>query len=86
MTSLVCIAPKIEYLDSVVYAENQPPYIPLPVSRTVDGEVVSCWKPNIWARFKILFGGNFYITMLIFNRPLTPLRVSVDRPKYKLVE
>jgi hypothetical protein len=82
MKTLTAIDPDIDFLEPVVYAKNQPEYIPLPTRRTWDGEVVSCWKPNWLARLAILFGGNFYLTMLTFNNPLTPIRVSVDKPKY----
>jgi hypothetical protein len=80
--TLTPIDPEIDLLQYVVYAKDQPQYVPLPTRRTDDGEVVSCWKPNWRARLAILFGGKFYLTMLTFNGPLTPVRVSVDKPKY----
>jgi hypothetical protein len=86
MKILIPIDPKIELLESVVYAEDQPEYIPLPASRTPDGEVVTCWKLSWRARLAIFFGARFYVTLLTFNRPLTPLRVSVEKPVYSVVE
>jgi hypothetical protein len=86
MKTLTAIDPDIPLLDAVVYAKDQPEYIPLPTRRSPDGEVVSCWKPNWRARLAILFGANFYLTMLTFNRPLTPIRVSIEKPEYVRVD
>jgi hypothetical protein len=84
MRTLTAVDPEIPLLEAVVYAKNQPPYLPLPVRRTEDGEVVSRWKPNWKARIAILFGADFYLTMLTFNKPLMPVRVSVEKPQYHL--
>lgn len=83
---LTPIDPDIALLEAVVYAKDQPQYNPLPVRKSADGEVVSCWKPNWRARLAILFGGNFNLTMVTFNLPLQPIRVSVDKPEYRVVE
>ena len=82
MKELTPIDPNIPLLRSVIYARSQPEYFPLPANRTPDGEVITCWKPNWHARLALLFGADFYITMLTFNNPLTPIRVSVDKPVY----
>ena len=82
MKTLTPIDPDIDLLEPVVYAKDQPEYIPLPTRRTPDGEVVTCWRLNWRARIAVLFGANFYLTMLTFNRPLTPVRVSVEKPTY----
>lgn len=79
---LTPVDPEIDLLESVVYAKDQPEYIPLPVRRSHDGEVVSRWKPNWRARLAVAFGADFYLTMLTFNQPLTPIRVSVEKPEY----
>jgi hypothetical protein len=44
---------------------------------------VTCWKLDWRARLGVLFGGKFYVVMLTFNQPLTPIRVSVEKPVYK---
>ena len=82
MKTLTPVDTEIELLEAVVYAKDQPEYLPLPTRRTPDGEVVTCWKLNWRARLSVMFGANFYLTMLTFNRPLTPVRVSVDKPRY----
>ena len=83
MATLTPIPPEIDLLTPVVYAKDQPEYLPLPASRTPEGEVVTCWKLNWRARLAVLFGGKVYITMLTFNKPLTPICVSVGKPVYK---
>lgn len=83
---MTAVDPEIDLLEKTVYAKDQPEYMPLPVRRTPDGEVVSCWKPNWPARLKMLFGGRVYLTLLTFNNPLQPIRISVEKPEYRLIE
>lgn len=83
---LTPIDPAICLLEQVTYAKNQPEYSQLITRRSPDGEVVTCWKPNWRAHLALLFGANFYLTMLTFNRPLTPIRLSVEKPEYVLIE
>jgi hypothetical protein len=66
-----------------VFAENQPEYIPLPVHKTDDGIVISCWKLTLKERLKILFCGNLWLSVMTFNHPLQPLYLSVDSPFLK---
>jgi hypothetical protein len=80
--SMTPVDPEIDLLESVVYAKDQPPYLPLPVSRSTDGEVVSCWKLSLGGRLRVLLTGKIYITLLTFNKPLTPIRVSEEKPVY----
>jgi len=56
------------------YAENQPEYLPLPVFKadTPQGECVSCWKLSFRERIRILFTGKLWVSLLTFNKPLTP--------------
>jgi hypothetical protein len=68
----------------VIYAKGQPQYLQLPARRSADGEVVSRWRPDFRTRLRVLFGGDFYVTLLTFNQPLTPIRVSVKKPVYVL--
>ena len=59
---------------NVTYAENQPEYMPLPAfkSNTPEGEVVSCWQLSFTERLRILFTGKLWVSLLTFNKPLTP--------------
>ncbi len=64
-----------------VYAENQPEYQPLPVLKfdTSEGEVIACWKMSFRERIKVLFTGKVWVSLMSFNKPLTPSFVTVNR-------
>ena len=65
---------------NVVFAENQPEYLPLPAYKAPTGEVVSCWELNWKERIKMLFTGRIFLTVLTFNGPLQPQLPSVENP------
>lgn len=67
---------------NIVYAEDQPEYLPLPAYRDDDneGSVISCWQLSWRERFKILWTGQFWFTQWTFHSPLQPQLPSVDRP------
>lgn len=67
---------------NVTYAKNQPPYLPLPAWQKKDerGTVVCCWKADFLERLRILFTGRVYLSMLTFNKPLTPNRIYAENP------
>lgn len=71
---------KFKYCN-VVYAENQPEYQNLPALKleTDNGEVISCWKLSFKERLIILFTGKMWLSLLSFNKPLTPSFLSVNR-------
>jgi hypothetical protein len=62
------------------YAEDQPQYIPLPVHRTEDGNVTSCWALSWRERIKLLFTGRMWFQVMTFNQPLQPQLPSADKP------
>ena len=66
---------------NVVYAENQPEYIPLPALRlnTTEAEVISCWKLSFKERVKVIFTGIVWVSMASFNKPIMPLFLSISR-------
>lgn len=66
---------------NVVFAENQPEYMPLPALKLFDpqGTVVTCWKLSFTERIKLLFTGRVWLSLLTFNQPLTPSYMSVNR-------
>lgn len=66
---------------NTVFAKDQPEYLPLPALRldTPQGEVISCWKLSFKERLKILFTGRMWLSLMSFNRPLTPSFLSVNR-------
>jgi len=65
---------------NMTQAKNQPEYRPLLVLKMPDGEIVTCWKPSIWERLKILFIGKIWLKVLTFNEPLQPLLMSANTP------
>lgn len=65
---------------NVTYAENQPEYRSLSALKMEDGEIVTCWKPSIRERLKILFSGKIWLNVLTFNKPLQPLLMSANKP------
>lgn len=68
---------------NVVYAKDQPEYLPLPAYRTPDGEeVTACWGMTWRERFRVLLTGHVYVTLLTFGKPLTPSIVSTEPPVY----
>lgn len=67
---------------TVVYAKDQPEYLPLPAHKTDDGEVTSCWGMTWGERLRVLVTGRIYFTNLTFNRALQPQRVSVQPPEF----
>ncbi len=63
---------------NVVFAENQPEYNPLPAHRREDGRVTSCWSMNLWQRLKFLFTGRIYLSLWTGNKPLQPMRLTLN--------
>ena len=64
----------------VVFAKDQPQYIPLPAYVDPNGVVVTRWKFSFKERLNILFRGCIWLELLTFGRPLQPVRLSVDSP------
>ena len=65
---------------SVVFAKDQPQYLPLPAHISADGEVTSCWYMGWRERMRVALTGRVYVTQLSFFQPLQPQRVSLDAP------
>lgn len=65
---------------NAVLAKDQPQYLPLPVCHecTPERSVVSCWKPSILERIKILFGRKIYFRQSTFGGALQPIRPMLD--------
>jgi hypothetical protein len=64
----------------VVYAKDQPEYIPLPALRTPDGRVTSRWRLEPNDLLLIQNGVDIYLTMHTFNGPLQPVQLTVGPP------
>lgn len=67
---------------NVVFAKDQPEYLPLPAYRSDDGmEVTACWSMSWRERIRAAMTGRVYVTLLTFGKPLTPSIVSVNPPQ-----
>ena len=65
-------------LSNTKYAENQDEYLTLPAHKSKDGIVTSCWKATLIERFKFLFTGKIWLSVMTFNKPLQPLKMDID--------
>jgi hypothetical protein len=62
---------------NVVFAENQPEYLPLPAHRTEEGIVVTCWEPTEEEILRLIDTRKIYISQMTFNQPLQPLFTAI---------
>jgi hypothetical protein len=69
---------------NVVFAKHQPQYLSLPAHRSADGMITSCWQMTGWEKLKVFFSGKIWLTILVFNSPLQPQRLSVSSPIVKV--
>jgi len=73
---------------NVVYAKDQPEYLPLPahVCDGSQGEIITCWKMTFFEKIRVLFTGKIWVSLIMFRNahggvnPLTPSRVYVENP------
>jgi DNA recombination-dependent growth factor C len=65
---------------NAVLGKYQPQYQALPVHRTHDGEVISCWSLTWRERLAVLFTGRLWLRQLTFRDPLQPQRPQVESP------
>lgn len=79
LTKLKIMSPIKFKEQNVTYAENQPEYLPLPAHRTPEGEVIFCQQLTLRERFKILWTGKMWVSLLTFNQPLTPSFFTVNK-------
>jgi hypothetical protein len=64
---------------AVVFAENQPEYIPLPANVLDDGEIETKWRLSWRERWQVFTGGHVYLRVLTFGRALQPVRLTATR-------
>lgn len=62
---------------AVVYAKDQPEYVPLPTVRTPGGTLVTRWALSDAEKAAIIRGEDIYVTVMTFGQKLQPLQVSV---------
>lgn len=70
----------------VIFAKDQPEYVPLPTLRCIDGRVLSRWQPSPEERAAIAAGQDVYLTMLTFGQPLQPVLLTIGTAPVEPVE
>lgn len=65
---------------TVILAEDQPQYLPLPVFESSDGMMISCWKLTMLERLLILFTGRLWLRQLTFGNPMQPQKPEARNP------
>ena len=72
---------------NVVFAKDQPEYLPLPALRIdgPEGYVISCWKMTFKERIMALITGRVWLSLMSFNKPLTPSMMAIDHKELFLL-
>lgn len=75
------IVPAFAHLEYVL-AENQEPYIPLPVLPVDDAQkLISRWRLSWRERFRILIRGDLYVWVWTFGQRLQPIALDTRVPE-----
>jgi len=75
------VIPGFEHLE-VVFAKDQPQYLPLPALPLDDGnQIVTHWRLSWRERLMALFRGDLYLRVMTFRKPLQPISLSLERPE-----
>jgi len=63
------------------FAKNQPQYNTMWAWEQEGGQgtVVSKWEFSFRERIRILFGANMWVTFLMFGKPLTPSKFTLNQ-------
>lgn len=67
---------------NVVFAANQPEYLPLPAHQREDGVVTSCWELTDEEMEEVSRTHLIWFSVHTFNRPLQPQLPQVQIPAY----
>lgn len=67
-----------EGMDPVVFAKDQPQYLPLPAN-VGHNYVETKWKLSWKERLHAFIMGSVYLTLKTYNEPLQPIRLSLLR-------
>ena len=65
---------------NMVFAKDQPEYLPLPAYRSPDGVVITCWMLSWRERVKAFLSGCVWVRQLTFNAAIQPQRLDIDSP------
>jgi hypothetical protein len=64
---------------TIVWAKNQPPYLPLPAF-TDEQQTISCWSLTWRERLNVLWRGRLWLRQMNFGSALQPQAPSVESP------
>ncbi len=67
-------------LPETVYGTTQEQYLDLPAYKDEQGTVLTRWRLSFMERIKLLFVGNLYVSLMTFNKPLQPIKLSLEKP------
>lgn len=86
---MIPVEPNIEVPEGwrrVVYAEHQKEYLPLPClqENASTGHVITRWSLTWKERLYILFTGELWLTLLTFHKPLQPILLKLNPPKFTI--
>ena len=64
-----------------IFGANQANVTPLPalLIDSPQGEVITCWKLNLFERLIVLLTGKVWMANQTFNEPLQPITLTTDR-------
>ncbi len=66
-----------------VWAENQPPYLPLPAYYTDEKQTISCWQLSWLERLWLLIHGKLWLRQMNFGHKLQPQLIEIQTPFLK---
>lgn len=64
----------------VVFAQDQPQYVPLPASVDPEGLVMTEWEPTAEELDRLLCGGRIRLWVHTFGEPLQPISLEAIKP------
>lgn len=71
--------PKCFDEQNVIFAEDQPEYLPLPALKQENGDVITCWHLSDEEIEKIKETKQIFLCVKTFNQPLQPLFLTVEK-------
>lgn len=64
---------------TVVWAEDQPPYLPLP-AYTDERQTITLWALTWRERLRVFFTGRLWLRQMNFGHPLQPQAPTTEYP------
>lgn len=80
------MAGKTDRRGNVVFAKDQPEYVPLPAMKVPNdpqGLIITKWQLSPEELERVKETGTIHLSMLTFNQPLQPVLLTVDFPTDK---